>query len=685
MKKFFKKTIVSFLLLCSLFSASCGGESGNINKPKPTTSQLATHTVIQTPTNDFLFKAGKTDYVLIYPENASTDLNLVIEDFVKIFKEATGYTLQTQKDTDCTYSETSKYISVGQNKVFKSAEIQADFDLLNEQGFRIETKGQTIFLYGNSELSSIYALYKLLFLTLNFEQFNGTTYSLNKNVTEIPLMDYDVTEVPDFANRTGSKQYSQKDKITAYRMGFNYSDDLGLSTIIATTERDANGKPTQWARQDRIHTALAFCNYAQYKNSHPKWFSDQVATSSSLQQLCYTAHGDEQEYQAMIDHEIQVLKDSFIFNQDVVKTDSRLFVYSVSDDDTQCPCNACDGAREKYNGLAGAAIQHCNAMAKAINAWFETEEGKPYKCNYKIVILSYYALEEPPVIYNERTKKYEPIAPEVKPEKEVGTMFAPIKMNWTKAYSENPATWESIKKWSSLVGKENMTYWSYGTYFYQSLVPFNNYDSLQQQFKDAYEQGSHFIMVEAAVTARSSGYRYYTEYLNSKLEWNCNANMQELEDRFFKGMYGAASETMRGLFYSMRLRSNLNLANGFMTGVCDLALYDLGNGYDYWPVSQLSEWIERYKYALTQIAYLERFDADTYNIYVDNIRDEMISPYYMMIKVHSDDVREEESMDWKLNFKQIGFDMGNPDIEIITSVTPWVRKSVLSLCEEWGI
>lgn len=684
MKNLFKRAVILVLVVCSVLLASCSGCDNNEDPEEPT-SQLVNHQVIQNPTSDFLFSNGKSDYVVVYPQSASDDLIIIIEDFVSLVKEATGHTLQIKNDIDCTYSETDKYISVGKNKVFESAGIETDFNFLGEQGYRIETEGKTIFLYGNTDLSSIYALYKLLFLTLNFEQFNGSTYSLNENVTEIPLMDYDVTEVPDFLHRIGCKTYSQKDKIVAYRMGFNYSDDMGRATVIEAIERDGNGKPTKWGNGDRNHTALAFCNYSRYKDEHPKWFSDGLPSQPSLQQLCYTAHGDETEYQAMIDHEIQVFKDSFIYNQDVKPTDSRLFLYSVADEDAECPCAACDAAREKYNGLAGVAIQHCNAMVKAINAWFETEEGKPYKCDYKIVVLAYYSLEEAPVVYDEDKDEYKPIAPEVVPEKEVGTMYAPIKMNWTKSYSENPTTWEIIRKWSSLVGKDNMTYWSYGTYFYQSLVPFNNYDALQKQFQEAHGQGSHYIMVESAVTNRASGYRYYTEYLNSKLEWNCNDNMQELEDRFFKGMYGAASETMKGLYNSMKLRTNLNLANGYMWGVCDLALYDLGNGYDYWPVSQLSEWIERYEYALEQIAYLERFDEDAYNNYMNNIKDEMISPYYLMIRVHSDDVREDVLMDWKLNFKEIGLAMGNPDVDINTAVTPWDRKTVVSICEGWGI
>ena len=62
---------------------------------------------------------------------------------------------------------------------------------------------------------------------------------------------------------------------------------------------------------------------------------------------------------------------------------------------------------EKYGTLSSTIIQFLNDLNALIREWFETEEGKVYARDLRIVFLAYNGYEDAPATYNESTGKYE--------------------------------------------------------------------------------------------------------------------------------------------------------------------------------------------------------------------------------------------------------------------------------------
>ena len=61
-----------------------------------------------------------------------------------------------------------KYISLGQNELWKAADISLEEGLGND-GTQMVTKGNSVFLFGNTEKAALYAVYDFLYYTLNFD------------------------------------------------------------------------------------------------------------------------------------------------------------------------------------------------------------------------------------------------------------------------------------------------------------------------------------------------------------------------------------------------------------------------------------------------------------------------------------------------------------------------------------
>ncbi len=124
MKK--RKILLSLLCLIALLFVGCSG-----NKPTPVETAEKTTETKQTDTETTvkpirIVKEGQSDYVIVYPENASTEVVMAARSLAKMFKEYTGATLQVVDDylaSGATPAE--KEILVGATNREESQEISA--------------------------------------------------------------------------------------------------------------------------------------------------------------------------------------------------------------------------------------------------------------------------------------------------------------------------------------------------------------------------------------------------------------------------------------------------------------------------------------------------------------------------------------------------------------------------------
>ena len=148
-KRSFLKHITAILLIVVFaFSfAACkksdNGSSSSDSDSSNTTdvTQDANHNFSYTETDNYLLKDGATEYKIVIPSGSvSTELSVARDELVRLFKEATGVTLQVVADTGLTHSSDNKYISLGNTTVYKTCGLNADTSALKKDGAKILTK-----------------------------------------------------------------------------------------------------------------------------------------------------------------------------------------------------------------------------------------------------------------------------------------------------------------------------------------------------------------------------------------------------------------------------------------------------------------------------------------------------------------------------------------------------------------
>ena len=203
MKKLFKTLIVCLLVLSMSMSALACGEQEEVETVEAVKKYHyeGTHIRTQTETGKYLVKDGVTDYKLVVTNSTNKYITGAKEDFIILFEQATGITIETVVDTAVPdFTEDAKYISLGDTKLVEQADISPDeysLEKLGEEGVRIITVGNSIFLLGAQVYGVAYTIYTLFELMFNFEFYNRDCMYIDENVYNVPLMNYDVTELPD--------------------------------------------------------------------------------------------------------------------------------------------------------------------------------------------------------------------------------------------------------------------------------------------------------------------------------------------------------------------------------------------------------------------------------------------------------------------------------------------------------
>ena len=257
-----KKTISILLVIVCLFSAVACKPQDKVEVKDETFS------------GEYLLYNGATDYMVVVPEQANSNEILALDEFTSLFSEATGINLPVVKDSGLTFNEESKYISIGNTTLLDSSEIIIEDEVKVDNGMAIKTKGKTLFFIGGGEYGVVYAVYEFLFRTLNFEQYYIDCYALDKCVTEIPLMNYNVIDYPDIPMYCNFPRFLDMNPLAALRMRAPYRSSKFLGAIGGRTS----------------HMSLVYMNETVVEGHENYWLSKDKT------QLCYTARGNEEEF-----------------------------------------------------------------------------------------------------------------------------------------------------------------------------------------------------------------------------------------------------------------------------------------------------------------------------------------------------------------------------------------------------
>ena len=595
-------------------------------------------------TGKALVKAGKTSYKIVIPSKTSSDISVARDELIHFFKIATGIELECITDENLTHSKNNKYISLGKTKLLESSGIKIDYNALTPDGCRIVTKGDSIFIVGGTDIGTLNATYDFLHIYFKYEQYSPDVYEIDRNVKNLVLYNFDVTDIPDIQQRArnygfllnGSGNYDQS------RYGYRMRMTKGRGYYFMPVFSDFD-----YSSESKLSTNTnTYVPYEQYASLHPDWFSDLCTTNTY--QLCYTAHGNPEELEGLID--IVTRKIIFSLKRFTPEEypDLNVITFTIEDNFNLCNCYHCKLDEETYGASSASLIKFVNEVGRRVKAWSLLEENAEYyRPNFQIIYFAYNGYVDAPIKYNESKKVYEPSHPSMVLEDNTGVYLAIIDRGDFQfdffnnpisngGYLGNMGIKETLDSWGALTN--SIYLWLYQTnfalypYFYDSFSfynqPFYNYIS-SKGLKMFFAQGQD----TKASGNTGTNFNNLKAYLNCKLSWDSTLDQSVLMKRYFKAMYGRASEKMWdyfGLlrsFYSQMLESNPSLVN-------NRSIYNKINSRNNLPLASLKSLVKAVD-AAQEMIKREYYSEEEYLTYKYNIEAEALFPLYAMLELYA--------------------------------------------------
>lgn len=610
--------------------------------------------------NAYMFRNGTTDYTLIVPAEHSDYIKMARREFTYLLAQAMGISIAVQSDTGLEHTADAKYISLGETTLLASSGIEVDKETLGTDGHRIVTKDQSVYLFGGSDEGTLFAVYTFMQINFNFDCYNADFIEIDKGVRELKLKDYQVTDIPDIPVRF-------QDGGALYNLDTNYDEYFPARMRELHSNWDSayqlNIYPQLGVYENAVNntnTEEIFPRDTLYAE-HSEWYSN------NGQQLCYTARGDEAEFEQMTEYAAAKIIDAFIA-QPREETDPPETAITISCEDNMagCTCDACAALSSRYGTDSGALIIFFNEVGRLVDEWMKgttlssifdsnsdisemilstptiqnaDADRSPYvREDYHIIFFAYYMYTYAPCTYDENGAAT-PIDEDVIMRDNVGVWLANIYTDYTQSiYAEaNLKEKNNIAGWAACGDFVwNYSYWinfrAYN-YFYDFFSYFSEdaYAIMAaNDTKTYYHQGSNIMGV-------ASCFRTLGTYLNSKLAWDSSLKATDLIDKYFNGVYREAAPIMKQLFMEERAYYvNLNTEYGFYGS------YSVGNDRftekKYFPLQTMYAFMDRCDEAIAAIEKYRSSDSALYTALCNHINMERISPMYWTLYFHSDTI-----------------------------------------------
>lgn len=380
--------------------------------------------------------------------------------------------------------------------------------------------------------------------------------------------------------------------------------DIKIPTIINIFEEpvfnfrntyflDANDRDyADWHKlnyffEDRINFVHSFNQYLPDTlfKSHPEYFALVNGRRSPVQPC-------------LSNPEVYKIIKANLMKEMAKYPNNKIWSVSQTDDQNYCHCNICEAKQKKGNGFIETLMPFINKLAADFP-------------NKTISTLAYRQSIDP--------SKF------VKPRSNVEIMLCFTHVNRALPIATGP---DNAKMFRSITDRwkqqtNNIFVWDYVINYLNTLSPFPNLQVLQpniQYFKNNSVQG----VFEQGSGNQKSEFNELKCYLISKLLWNPNINVKQVQDEFIDAFYGEGAPEIKA--YISLLEDNVKKNNA----VVDIWADPKINKNDF-----LSETnIYSYKAILNKALYKTKNNAAFYN----RILKEKLSVDYAEIQISSDNL-----------------------------------------------
>lgn len=658
-KKLNKLLLLSLLPLalagCSSDHNGDSGDNGNTvisptNDGKTHLQEGTLHEVDVKESSRAFIDNGKTDYKIYYEKGNSNALKAA-STIASHLESATGVALPVNPlPSDLTDDH---FILLGDKSYQASKNIPVSDKALGPSGYQIVTKDNAVYIRVEGGYGYQQAALTFLKHAIGFTRYSYNIVKYTKDGKTLP--DINIVERPDFAFHTQSNKISNT---ASYEMGFlTTAETFYMDTDIQAFHNSF----------DYLPKVNADGTPSEYYTNHPKWYSD-----GDADQICYTAHGDTDEFNAMVDE---------VYGKMVKKLEQNKTVgaltFTIQDNGNACGCDACSENVSKYGADSGSVVIFCNKLDDKIQAYLaeQAEKTGEEKRELNILFFAYHRTEQP-CVKKDANGNYVPTSQDIVCNEHVGPYIAPISACYTKSfYDEDNSNYaDYIKGWGALSNK--LYLWFYETNFSHYLYPLNSYDTMIESYRFAYENHGMYMYNEGqhnngAVTC----FGRFKEYLNAVSLFDVNTDYNSIVSDFFSNYFGDASEAM--LKYFHELQEQLKYIEATYSSDINGTIYNNIAQSRFWPKRLLDRWNGYVEEGKEAILKYKETNRTLYEALYENLTLESIFPRYALLNHYSGKYSSETLKSMRQSFKE---DCNKVNVTQLNE-----NATMNSVFDSWGI
>lgn len=557
---------------------------------------------------------GESEYKIVISASADGTERNAARELQFFFEKATGAKLPIVSDEG--KGGGGKYFSVGNTSFVPSAVSDAVSD--NKScGYVVKTVGDTVYLLGKTANGTLYSVYGFLSEEFGFDYYFTDVYDLTTK-SNLELKTYAQDVDPDIDMMGAPSAGTVQDNVNN-KLRFNALNTAEIFIPLNGTTQ--------------THNVFKIIPKDVYLSTHPKWYKDDGTT------VCFAAHGDNDEYEAMQNAFLEVIKDG------LKKSSANYCQIGQPDNCSFCNCSKCQELWDNshYGQESGIMLQFCNDLCEKVYAWFDTQDGEHYRRDFKIMMLAYQDTRVPPL----NISGYK-VGGEYKVGVYVG--FDAFGGSYPVNDTTNNTYISFIDGWAAdnnSDGVKDITdlfmFWLYDINFEYYLYPYDTSVYKQDYYKKMLSVGAVLVNDQSQNdnSFNTTSWNNLKNYISCKLRWNVNADVAALTDKFFNACYKGGKTAMKAVYDSVL--SRWATLRESATGSDKTALFSIFgsiNQSKFWPLDTLKSWIAGMEDALAAIK--TQLDAGSiteteYRSARKMICAEIISPLYMLTELYGSD------------------------------------------------
>ena len=552
---------------------------------------------------------GQCEYSIIYEKESEWGDKAALF-LQRHFKKAVDVAISIIEydGTNFTYDANKKIICIDVKDVLTAANITSTDKPIGNAGYHLLTKDNSVFIQCNSGYGYVNACRTFLNQVFGYEIYAADVIIYKKDGATLPNMD--IYEAPDM---TYKFQSNKADDQARYEMGFlNWGEAF----------YNRQNVPTQ-------HNVLTWLPKSVYLDSskpetyHPKWYN------RTQTQICWTAHGDKDEYNILVDTLFEKFKEALTIDPDV-----GTIQFSQEDRPELCSCEGCLECIKKYGADSATMVLLLNDVDVKLQAWLE-EQAEINHTNKREVNLAFFAYQnsERPCAHKDENGTWVPNHEDVICRDHVVPYIAPIFAKYEESfYSKgNDTVRDTINGWKAL--SKYAYFWIYETNFSNYIYPFNSYATMIDTYRYIIDNGAQFLFNEGqhdndAVPC----FGKFKEYFNYVTLNDVNAKYSDIVESFFTNYFNLAKEPMLKMFYEIQ-EYMLYLRQTYPTEL-DGTIYEDISQTQFWPLNILQRWQGYCDEAFKAIEKIKTSNLALYTILYRHIVLESIFPQFAILDNH---------------------------------------------------